>query len=505
MNDLENSKQAGTFTISPGKDIYGELTFSGPNSTLYLRDNEYFDMRAIPGQCIKGTLHDLTKVTLLHCITKSGTGHATRGKEKYCFATIFPHYVLHGDHQITHDEKTITEVHFVMDDASVLFYDFDAFGSLIDARPYIEQIVRANRLEREIPVGTDPEILYFTGKHEIFSADTVLGRVSASHNPTHTLGGPEGVQLKNTIVTTIVFKEACTFDETIDRTLTLLSYLGVLVGRPQNLLRLNLRVKSDDDRPGILRVYWSMPPRRNTSDDSQRPHPADILMDAARQPDAFSRVLKSWLDRHQDWHDARLRFSNSFEQQKYSTDRLIGSANMFDILPSSAVPPDVPVSEEVKSAKTRCSKIFKELPKSPERDSVLSALGRIGKSTLKNKIRHRGKYLVDTVGEQFPDLFTVTDEAVNCRNHYVHGSEPIFDYSKESDVVIFFTDTLEFVFAASDLIESGWDVRAWTKIPTSMSHPFGGYRVSYCDNLRKLQSLVSINSQPRRKRKIPTR
>ena len=231
MDELEQSKRAGVFTISPGKEIYGELTFAGPNTSLYLRDNEYFDTQAIPGQCVKGTLYDLTKVTLLHCITTSGTGFATRGKERYCFASIFPHYVLHGDRQIAPDDKTITEVHFVVDDASALFYDFDAFGSLIDARPFIEQIAHANRLEREIPIGPHPEILYFTGKCEIFKADTVLGRVSASHNPTHTLGGPDGVQLKNTIFMTIVFKEASTFDEAIAHTLTLLRYLGS-VGRP---------------------------------------------------------------------------------------------------------------------------------------------------------------------------------------------------------------------------------------------------------------------------------
>ena len=491
MDELEQSKRAGVFTISPGKEIYGELTFAGPNTSFYLRDNEYFDTQSIPGQCVKGTLYDLTKVTLLQCITTSGTGFATRGKEQYCFASIFPHFVVHGEHHIDPGDKTIIEVHFVVNDASALFYDFDAFGSLHDARPFIEQIAHANRLEREIPIGPHPEILYFTGKYEIFKAHTVLGRVSASHNPTHTLGGPDGVQLKNTIFMTIVFKEASTFDETIAHTLTLLSFLEVLVGRRQNLLRLNIRIKSDDERPSVLNVYWSMPPRRDPSDNSQRPHPADVLVDAVRQPDAFSRVLESWLDRHQSWYDARLRFSNSFTQQQYNTDRLIGSANMFDILPSSAVPPDVPLSEELKSARESCIKIFKKLPKSPERDSVLSALGRIGKSALKHKIRYRGKFLVDAVGERFPDLFTVTDEAVNCRNHYVHGSEPRFDYSNEVASVIFFTDTLEFVFAASDLIEAGWDVRAWTEIPTSMSHPFGRYRVSYAENLRKLQSLIA--------------
>ena len=142
------------------------------------------------------------------------------------------------------------------------------------------------------------------------------------------------------------------------------------------------------------------------------------------------------------------------------------------------------------SAKERCSNICKELPVSPERDSLLSALGRVGKSTLKNKIRYRSKLLSEAVGERFPDLDTVTDEAVNCRNYFVHGSEPRFDYGNYPDVWNFFTDTLEFVFAASDLIEAGWDVKAWCSTPTSMSHPFGAYRISYAENLRKLRSLL---------------
>ena len=91
---------------------------------------------------------------------------------------------------------------------------------------------------------------------------------------------------------------------------------------------------------------------------------------------------------------------------------------MFDILPSSAVPRDLELSDELIHAKETCSKIFKALPKSPERDSVLTALGRIGKSALKNKILYRSRFLISPVGKFFPDIVTVIDEAVNCRNHY---------------------------------------------------------------------------------------
>ena len=164
---------------------------------------------------------------------------------------------------------------------------------------------------------------------------------------------------------------------------------------------------------------------------------------------------------------------------------------MFDILPSSAVPRNMELSKELKCAKENCRTIFKNLPKSPERDSVLSVLGRIGKSVLKHKIRHRGQLLIDVAGERLPDLFTVTDEAVNCRNHYIHGSEPSFDYSANLETVFFFTDTLEFVFATSDLIEAGWDLKAWTKgIETMFYHPFAKYLNNYTKNLQTLKNLI---------------
>jgi hypothetical protein len=84
----------------------------------------------------------------------------------------------------------------------------------------------------------------------------------------------------------------------------------------------------------------------------------------------------------------------------------------------------------------------------------------------------------------------VTNEAVNCRNYYVHGSKPSFDYNRNFEAVIFFTDTLEFMFATSDLIEAGWDVKAWRKTGTTMSHPFGRYLATYAAQLQMLKSLL---------------
>ena len=167
---------------------------------------------------------------------------------------------------------------------------------------------------------------------------------------------------------------------------------------------------------------------------------------------------------------------------------------MFDVLPDAAVPPNADLSEQLKTAKNDCHKIFKDLPYSLERNSVLSALGRVGSVTLKHKVRHRALLLIGKAENLFSDLFTVTDEAVNCRNHYVHGSSSHIDYSTETDVFIFLTDTLEFVFAASDLIEAGWDIKTWRKNGTTMSHPFGRYCVTYEAQLQNLKSLLPTDA-----------
>ncbi len=134
---------------------------------------------------------------------------------------------------------------------------------------------------------------------------------------------------------------------------------------------------------------------------------------------------------------------------------------MFDILPASAVPPDVTLPPELIDARLRGRELFGALPDTPERNSVLNALGRIGKSNLKGKIRHRAESILNALGDRFENLMSVVDEAVDCRNHYVHGNPPSYDYASNFlETAAFFTDTLEFVFGASDLMQSGWDIRA---------------------------------------------
>ena len=258
-------------------------------------------------------------------------------------------------------------------------------------------------------------------------------------------------------------------------------------GRPQNLVELWISKKVDQKRTADLRVYWSHYPKYERLEDGQNPHPFDVLIKPVQDPEMFSCILTKWLNREwlvqaKNWYSARVRFFKNFEKQDYyDIDRLIGAANMFDILPDEAISDTVELSEDLKAAREKCRQIFKRLPRSPERDSVLSALGRIGKSTLKKKVRHRAQFLIDKVGDRIPDFFTITDEAVDCRNYYVHGSPPSsrIDYNQYPSPLHFLTNTLEFVFAASDLVEAGWDIKKWCESQSRTNHPFGHYLYTY--------------------------
>lgn len=66
-----------------------------------------------------------------------------------------------------------------------------------------------------------------------------------------------------------------------------------------------------------------------------------------------------------------------------------------------------------------------------------------------------------------------------------------FDYDRNFEAVTFFTNTLEFVFATSDLIDAGWDARSWISHGTTMTHPFGQYRANYPFALKCLKTLLA--------------
>ena len=487
-----SEKQSGTFTVLGGREVFGELTVAGSQSKLYLRDKEYFQPKGTADGYISGILHDMTRVSLIDCVGSPAPRcvSVTANSEHYCEADVFPRFIVLGDRHLNPDEPSIVAAEFSLDDIGTLFSDFAAFGCIQDAGDLMGKIVSTQPKMLQAPAGGDATIIYFAGKREIFSSDTALGTISASHNPIPVVLPPKEAYFRNRITITARFSHGVRFLEAIMRAQKVIAYMGLLVGRPQNLRGLQLQTTGPANRP--LDVIWNTFPARDDSNDFGEPSHVDVLIDAVQQPGPFSHVLKGWLGHDQERHDARTRFFSCFSQQRdYNIDRLTGAANMFDILPDSAIPPSAQLSNAIETARDQTRDLFKRLPMSRERDSILSALGRLGKSQLKQKVGHRAQIVLNAYIQRFPELQFVTDEAVNCRNFYVHGTSRQFDYNNNFATVEFFTDTLEFVFAASELVEAGWGMKAWIDQGTFGSHPFGRYWASYAYRLQMLKTLLS--------------
>ena len=471
----EGARLGGSFEIGDGRTVLGELTIAGAATSLYLHDPEFFLVRDEATTGLRGVLHNRTKVTVLGSSIRSEMGSATRYDQSFAFAELAPGYVVSGSRHLSSSHAEISTVTFHVDDAETIFYDFDAMGRVIDPLPLIESVVAANekRIDRKIPTGAEAEIAYFAGRTELASVPTTVGMVRVFHQPSlsHPLATRE-VGIRNRTLIEIGFEAPRLLADALDAVMSVLRFVEMLAGRPQNID--GIWLDTVHDGPGSpLDLYWTHRPVRPTTWEERSPHAAEILIPIVDEAEQFATVLRRWLEMDRVRQDARVRFANGFKQQRsFPIDRMVGAANMFDILPDDAFPAAAPIAQDITEAKWVAKRAFRALPVSPERESVLNALGRIGRPTLRSKIRHRAELVSRALREPLAHLDVVTDEAVRCRNHYVHGSPGSFDYSQHGGAFTFLTGALEFLFAASDLIDAGWDIAGWRSRGSVLAHPF---------------------------------
>ena len=503
MKDLEKSVKRGEFSFPDGRKFQGELKLAGMESFLSL---DVFNSR-LPGdklsaffpdsshdvKSIKGVLDDSKKVSLIHCMA-TGFGFHPVGKRFTYNDRFFPRFAVFGDQHISADEKKITGVSFTVDDADILFYDPGLFGMVteIDQEPglrrLVEQIAQYNDWgeKLEIEIAEHPQVFYCSGKTEIFKAETRLGTVSALRNIKVTFGSSKGFKVENAVSVDLKFAEMINIDDAVGKTFKILRFLELLAGRPQNLLKFLVRKETGQTKPEELEVYGSSFSRYDRPENKQI---SRKLISPVRNPEEFSRVLANWLERHDSRLYARSKFFYSFGKRVYDADRMVSAAGMFDVLPKEDFPRKPELDQKIRTAVEESKEIWKDALEHAEGNneseeqcrSILNTLGRLEKNvTLRKKICHRAENVIEKIGDELPDLDWVIAKAVTCRNHYTHRDE--LETIRNCDKVKnFLTDTLEFVFAVSELVEAGWDIENWEY--NRSTHPFGHYLGSYKSRL----------------------
>jgi hypothetical protein len=482
----------GIYTLPDGQPVVGELCLKGSNTSLKLHSDQFLAC-VEAASCVKGIAYTGEYLTLIDCHSP-GMGHTSFKEEPTRYhADVFPHYVAIGRHHFEPNERCIKAIHFTTTDLTTLFYDFDAFGSVIKAKSIIDVVLEERRMMRPVEAGELPQVFYFTGKDCIAETLTAIGKVSVRHCPRFNPGGPRGAYIKNRIVVSIEPDQPASFHDSVDWMYQVASFLSMAAGRSQGIDHIQVTTTEvNDEIPQSLAIHPSYRWKSKNKSEQHKPHPGDVPLDPIHHPAEFDKVFVDWIDRHSSWRTARSRYLDCLRKgNKYGPERLVAAANMFDILPSNAVPMAVELTVDLASTRDACAAMFRQHPVGIDRNSALSALGRLGQPSLPKKVAYRASIIESKLAGLFPDLQFVASVAIKCRNFFVHGSSSDIDYQKVEPLMPFLADALEFIFAASDFIDAGWDAQRWSSGGYGWGHSFTRFRSEYEAALAELRHVTS--------------
>jgi hypothetical protein len=486
-----HSRYIGTFVLPDERSVVGELYINGEHTLLELHSAEESEPMERPSS-LKGIAYSGEYITLTDCNSTESSRLTAPEKPVQYSLNVFPHYVAIGRTHLDPLQPSISRIEFSTTDLSALFYDFDAFGLVLDAKPIIDTVLGERRKLRTVETGDDPMVAYFSGRDCIADIPTTMGRVSAHHRPTFNTGGPAGVYMKNRISVAIEPDSPITFDQAVEKVSALATFLSFAAGRSQGISHL-LFLSHDgvSGTPQEFTIHPSFPWKVKGIDSRYKASPGDVPLDPIRRPEEFKTVLADWIDKHGKRRISRHRYLESLRKtNRYGADRLVAAANMFDLLPKNAVPADIELPEDLANTRDECLEKLRALPESLDRNSAISSLAQLGRISLPRKIAHRAGIVECQLSRAYPELAFVANLAARCRNIFVHGQSGKLKLETIEPFVPFLTDTLEFVFAASDFIEAGWDATRWLAAPFGHGHSFSRFRWDYTAQLTVLKQAL---------------
>ncbi|WP_337460101.1 HEPN domain-containing protein [Pseudomonas putida] len=489
---MSPNRHLGTFQVLDNHYVVGELKLDGKKTTVRIHLDSPIESQNI----VKGTgvSYAGQQITLINCISEPPSFIQIKDDEFRYYANIFPHYVALGSHHFDPDENCIKRISFKPKDINTIFHDHELFGHRFSKREDLEPLLKDGN--RSITIDESPHFIYFSGKYCAIEVNTSIGKISVHHRPAFDTHPPARAHIDNRMLISLEFHSHLTFKEAMENLSTLNCFLSYMAGRVQGIKNIEVETFIDTDIPKPLAVFASYATKTSAKGSYHKPHAGDIPFNPIKSPDEFARILTNWIDRHHEWAASRWRYVGCLEKgDLYDVDRLVAAANMFDILPPDATPIPATISVELEKAKKECKKIFKDLPISPDRNSILNSLGRIGKPSLPKKVESRVQIVATHFGKVLPELSTACTAGVKIRNYFVHGSLNGINYNKIESLIPFLTDALEFVFSVSDLIEAGWDPQQWLANHHGFGHSFSRFLIHYKEHSDELQKALGSDTK----------
>jgi ApeA N-terminal domain 1 len=433
----------------------GLVTLKGQKSRLELFSQKPINIPSSLTRTIRGITRAGEKITISEAIGGEEGGTTSYYETVRHSISFFPHYIAIGPRHLETDSKIISEITFTTSGAINLFWDHGAFGT---AR--IENIRRfmppwAKKDRRKI---NSSHVFYYVNRGPIFSVKTKAVDFEAFNGISYQMPSPAGIKLTNEVRIRLAFKKPLTLGDAVKAIWQFRAFCEVVSHSNHCIQNIAVRHKTAGERESHIRVYS---PHQETELGSETDF-RDNMISPAFQKKEFETVFYNWVQGEEEHGIARTRAVQGVRKgNSYDIDRLIGAANAFDLLPDSAFnKPKLPISvlTILTAIKMQSSKL-----KQPYKEQILSNLGRIKGLTLRQKILARYQLLPAALKKLLPAMELLIEHSVRSRNFFVHGSKPKLSVAATRDLTILFTDTLEFLFAMSELTECGWNANRWVK------------------------------------------
>lgn len=491
---IETSGQhLGTFDLHDLR-VFGELNLAATQSRLTLRTEDKPAQLSVPS-VVYGQLHDFTFVSCIDCVGGSvpSTSWDSQGHYSYSWS-LFPHFALMGNRHFNPANDKIADVWFSVSDASLIFDDFDSYGVLYESPVSVSDLIPKSVGDRLVPHGPAPKLAYFAGRCDVLEVAVSEGIIAVQHWPIPEMSSSEGIRLRSLLKLGIRFSVPTELSACLKAVTKLTQFLSLVAGRSQGVSNVQVQINGASEKERPLLMHWSFAPSvANTEEELDKPSCFDMPLDAIRRPDEFASSLSSWWETSSDQGLARARLHSCRARgNQFDIDRLVAAANMFDLRVTSV---ETEIPAELAQVCKDSVKALKKLPKTDDRDSAIMALKRVGAPSLRKKVLARAavvksRFVLD-------DLDEVLRLAVLSRNYFVHGGGERNDYSGVEPFTAFLTETLEFVFAAAELIECGWDGATWKRKPHTARHWFSRYLSGYSGDARELLLACGKRVMPR--------
>lgn len=248
-----NSLEINGFFDVFGNHTFGTLKLDGEETLITLKSKTpiapHTELNTFTGV---GFDHKI--ISCLECVNVGFQQSYHYGGIEFS-ASIFPHYVSIGDTTLNITENTITEITFTTNDLPTLFNDHSAFGHLFSTESQLknlletnhDEVIKSSNLNFELilpEIAETPHIFYWTGKLEIFSSDTQIGKVSVNTNPSFSVDGKSGIICESNITATLKFDKPIDLNTALDNTSTFIRFLSATTGRTQS--KRNIKIKKMD-------------------------------------------------------------------------------------------------------------------------------------------------------------------------------------------------------------------------------------------------------------------